>query len=191
MRFQFLGKNTGNLTARNASWMVLFILLLASPVLRAQQFPLGLDGQPSTGSPLTSINPPGTEFLFDLERKMAAAVAQGGGPAFASFFDPAGVTLANKQLPVIGRTAIAAQARWSPAQYRLSWTPEGGALSADGSMGYTWGHYEGQSLTGATPAQQGRYMTVWKREADGTWKILLDASNEDAVGAECKCSATP
>ncbi len=191
MRFQNMQKYAGNPFVRIAFRLALFVLLAAPAPLMAQQIPFGFGTPSASSSPLTSMNTPGTEFLFALERKMAAAVAQGGGAAFASFFDSAGVTLANKQLPVIGREAIAAHARWLPNEYQLQWTPEGGALSADGSMGYTWGHYEGRSLTGAAAAQSGRYMTVWKREADGSWKILLDASNEDAAGAECKCSATP
>ena len=128
---------------------------------------------------------PGTAFLFGLEKKFAAAVAEGGGAAFASFFDKEGVTLGNRAAAAVGQAAIAAQARWSPQEYQLTWTPEGGALAPAGDMGYTWGHYEGRAKN--LPPTQGRYMTVWKKEADGAWKVILESSNEDAPAA-CTCS---
>ncbi len=136
---------------------------------------------------LTSTVEPGTAFLFDLERKFAAAVAQGGGAAFASFFDAEGMTLANRQPAVIGQAAIAARSKWPADSYQLTWTPEGGALASAGDMGYTWGHYEGRSA-GSAAVQRGRYLTVWKKEPDGSWKILMDSSNDDPPEAECKCS---
>ena len=57
-------------------------------------------------------------------------------------------------------------------------------------MGYTWGHYEGSSTdaNGNPVKTSGRYMTIWRREKDGTWKVVLDAgANEPAdAGACCK-----
>lgn len=100
------------------------------------------------------------------------------------------MTLANRQPPVIGQTAIADHATWSPDRYQLTWKPDGGELSPAGDMGYTWGHYEGHSIGpgGNSTVETGRYVTVWKKESDGTWKVLIDSSNQDAPQAECKCS---
>jgi len=152
-----------------------------------QELPDPLSKPAQSDQLLTSTIPPGTVFLFGLERKFAAAVAKGGGPAFASFFDKNGMTLANRKPPLVGQQSIAAHATWSPDAYQLTWTPEGGELSPDGTMGYTWGHYEGWSLKGAG-IERGRYVTVWKKEPDGSWKVVLDSSNEDPPQAECKCT---
>ena len=168
-------------------------LWLTLPCFAQQQFPLGPLPQAAGSDPLlTSTMQPGTAFLFDLEHKFAAAVAEGGGPAFASYFDLNGMTLANRQASLVGQTAIAAHATWSPATYRLTWTPEGGELSPAGDMGYTWGHYEGRSVgpEASGTVERGRYMTVWKKEPDGTWKIVMDSSNEDPPQPDCKCSVT-
>jgi ketosteroid isomerase-like protein len=166
-------------------------LCAAFPCRAQQTSPDSLAGslsQPPASDPLlTSTVQPGTAFLFSLERRFAAAVAQGGGAAFASYFDPDGMTMANRQNPLIGQAAIAAHATWSPTAYQLTWTPEGGELSPSGDMGYTWGQYEGRSTTSAA-VESGRYMTVWKKEPDGSWKIVMDTSNEDPPEAECKCS---
>ncbi|HEX4020867.1 MAG TPA: nuclear transport factor 2 family protein [Acidobacteriaceae bacterium] len=182
-------------------WMTLAVSKVAAAQQSSPLNPL------SPGSPLSSestepnllLTPtmtPGTAFLFGLEKKFAAAVAEGGGPTFASFFDKDGMTLGNHAAPVIGQTAIAAQATWSPKNYQLTWTPEGGQMSPAGDMGFTWGHYEDRAndAAGNTTVTQGRYITVWKKEPDGTWKVVLDSSNDDVPAAalcECKVGSNP
>jgi ketosteroid isomerase-like protein len=55
-------------------------------------------------------------------------------------------------------------------------------------MGFTWGHYQGVSrdAEGGETRISGRYMTVWKQQPDGAWKVALDASNaEPAAAGEC------
>jgi ketosteroid isomerase-like protein len=145
--------------------------------------------QPPASSPLSDPSfSPGREFLFSLEAKFARATAEGGGKAFASFFADDAVTLANGKAAVIGQAAIAQQATWLPSQYHLTWTPEGGRMSDAGDMGFTWGHYEGQAKdqNGNPIVTSGRYFTVWKRQADGSWKVALDASNtEPANSGDC------
>ncbi|HVT96200.1 MAG TPA: nuclear transport factor 2 family protein [Acidobacteriaceae bacterium] len=138
-------------------------------------------GATPTGSVLT--NPgltPQDQFLYDLEAKFAADTAKGGGKAFGSWFAPDAVTLANGEAPVLGHDAIAARATWTPEAYQLRWTPEGARMSPGGDMGFTWGHYEGDSkdAQGHPVKKTGRYMTVWKKQPDGSWKVEMDASNE-------------
>jgi ketosteroid isomerase-like protein len=123
---------------------------------------------------------PGEEFLYQLDEKFAAETAKGGGAAFASWFAPDAVTLADGKAPVVGHDAIAAQATWTPRSYQLTWTPEGARLGPSGDMGFTWGHYQGVSkdAEGNPVTTSGRYITVWKKQPDGQWKVALDASND-------------
>jgi ketosteroid isomerase-like protein len=164
------------------------MLCAASP---AQMLNPGAPQQPTSqaGNPLT--NPqvsPGVEMLYNLEAQFAADTAKGGGPAFAAWFAPDAVTLANGKAAIIGHDAIAAGATWTPANYQLTWKPEGARMSQSGDMGYTWGHYDGVSKDseGNSVKTSGRYMTLWKKQADGTWKVEADASN-DGPAADC-CS---
>lgn len=136
---------------------------------------------PQNGNLLT--NPgmsPGEQFLYQLDEKFSAETAKGGGAAFASWFAPDAVTLANGKAPVVGHDAIAAQATWSPQSYQLTWTPEGARLGPGGDMGFTWGHYQGVSKDqeGNPVTTSGRYITVWKKQPDGQWKVAMDASND-------------
>jgi len=132
---------------------------------------------------------PGKALLLDLEAKFARATAEGGGKAFAAWFADDGVSLGNGQAPVHGRDAIAKQASWSPKEYQLVWTPTDAVMSPTGDMGYTWGHYEGHShdADGNSNTTSGRYLTIWRREPDGSWKVTLDASSNEPAGAEDCC----
>jgi len=181
-----------------------FVSLLAGCFLVANPLSgqvLGGAGVPSgaaaeTPNPLadTTIKP-GKALLFELEAKFAKATAEGGGSAFSTWFAEDGVSLANGQAPVHGRDAIAKQATWSPKDYQLIWTPTDGVMSSGGDMGYTWGHYEGRSygVDGNSRVTTGRYLTIWRKEPDGGWKVVLDASNEEPAGAGecCKLPSAP
>jgi len=145
--------------------------------------------QPAAPNPLSDTTvKPGKVLLFDLEARFAKDVAERGGKAFADWFAEDGVSLSNGQPPVIGRVAIAKSANWSPKDYQLTWTPTDALMGPSGDMGYTWGHYEGHSkdANGNPVTMTGRYMTIWRRQPDGTWKVVLDSgSNEPAGGADC------
>ncbi len=152
------------------------------------QLPLNPNQAPPASALSDPSLSPGTAFLFDLEAKFAKATAAGGGRAFASFFADDAVTLANGKAAAIGLSAIQKDATWSPKQYQLTWTPEGGRMSSAGDMGFTWGHYDGHSTdaNGSSIVTSGRYFTVWKKQTDGSWKVELDASNnEPANSGDC------
>ena len=168
------------------------LLLCASA--SAQQLQLDPLTKPSTPANMSNSlsDPtvsPGVAFLFQLEAQFASDTAKGGGKAFASWFADDGVSLGNKQAPVLGHSAIASQTTWSPDQYQLTWTPQGGQMSPAGDMGYTWGHYEGHAKdkNGNTVTTSGRYMTIWKKQLDGQWKVALDSSSEEPPNAGDCC----
>ena len=131
---------------------------------------------------------PGVLMLLELDGKFQQSVAAGGGKAFASWFADDAVTLNNGKPAVRGRAAIAAQAQWDPKAYQLTWAAQGAQMGPSNDMGFTWGHYEGHSKdkNGQPVVISGRYFTIWKKVADGSWKVALDASaDEPAAAGEC------
>lgn len=66
-----------------------------------------------------------------------------------------------------------------PLAYTLDWQPLYSDVSAAGDLGYNTGPY---ILTDNSPArrppQYGFFFSVWKRQADGLWKVVLDAGIE-------------
>jgi ketosteroid isomerase-like protein len=131
---------------------------------------------------------PGALLLLELEGRFAQAVAAGGGKAFAAWFAEDAVTLNNGKPAVMGAAAIASQAQWDPKTYQLTWVPQGAQMGPSNDMGFTWGHYEGHSKdkNGEPVVISGRYLTVWKKLLNGTWKVAMDASaDEPPATGEC------
>jgi len=165
-------------------------VLLCCGTAAAQLDPLSHRGSPA-GNPLTQpTTSQGSLQLMQLDLDFAKDVANGGGKAFASWFADDALTLNNGKPPVIGKLRIAADANWDPKLYRLEWQPQGGQMGPSGDMGFTYGHYEGHAKDnhGNDVSTSGRYITVWKRNADGKWKVALDASADEppAAGDCCK-----
>jgi len=57
-------------------------------------------------------------------------------------------------------------------------------------MGFTWGHYTSsfKGADGKPIVNSGRYITVWKKVRDGSWKVALDASADDVPNAGDCCT---
>ena len=151
-------------------------------------FPDG-SGQAAAPNPLadTTVNP-GKMLLYDLEARFAKDVLKRGGAGFADWFADDGVALGNGAAPLIGKVAILKGANWSPNAYRLTWTPTEALMGPSGDMGYTWGHFEGRSkdANGNDVVITGRYITIWRRQKDGNWKVALDAgANEPPESGDC------
>lgn len=60
--------------------------------------------------------------------------------------------------------------------FAVTWTAAKADVSGD--VGYTTGAYE-MSMAGAK--ETGKYVTVWKRQDDGSWKVVEDIFNADAA----------
>jgi ketosteroid isomerase-like protein len=150
------------------------------------------NGAATAPNPLTDPTAkPGKILLFDLEARFAKDVLERGGVAFAEWFAEDGVALGNGTAPQVGRVAIAKSANWSPKDYQLTWTPTDAQMGPSGDVGYTWGHYDGHSkdANGNPVTTSGRFITIWRKQPSGSWKVVLDAgSNEPAatVGDCCK-----
>jgi len=59
-----------------------------------------------------------------------------------------------------------------------TWKPLGAEVAASGDLGYTFGEY-GISQ-GRGTAEKGYFVRVWRRQADGSWKVAIDLHHETA-----------
>lgn len=152
------------------------------------QLPIPSEQQTAPNPLMDPTANPGKVLLFSLDAKFAKDVLERGGAAFADWFAGDGVALNNGQAPLIGLVAITKSANWDPKVYQLTWTPTDAQMGPSGDMGYTWGHFEGHSkdAAGNPVTTSGRYITVWRKQADGSWKVALDAgANEPASAGDC------
>jgi ketosteroid isomerase-like protein len=130
----------------------------------------------------------GKVLLFDLEARFAKDVLARGGAGFADWFAEDGVALGNGAAPLVGKVAIAKSANWDPKIYQLTWTPTDAQMGPSGDEGYTWGHFEGHSIdaNGNPVTTKGRYITIWRKLPNGSWKVALDAgANEEPAAGDC------
>lgn len=62
--------------------------------------------------------------------------------------------------------------------FEVTWRPVAAEVAASGDMGYTIGTYEINMAPGGSPITiSGKYLTAWKKQQDGTWKVTADMFN--------------
>ncbi len=111
------------------------------------------------------------QSVVEVERAFARVSADSGmQSAFLSFLAEDAIVF--RPDPAPGREYY----RSSPnIPGMLVWQPAYADVSGDGSMGYTTGPWEFRKAgRGDTVAVFGHYVSVWKRQADNTWKVVID-----------------
>jgi ketosteroid isomerase-like protein len=64
---------------------------------------------------------------------------------------------------------------------KITWQPTEVHAAESGELGYSVGTYEMsfKDPTGKTVVDQGKYGTVWQKQSDGRWKVVLDVFNSN------------
>lgn len=65
-----------------------------------------------------------------------------------------------------------------PPPVLLEWGPEMAEVNADGTMGWTTGPSLFTDKTGKRPPHHGYYFSVWKKQADGQFKVAIDVGTD-------------
>ena len=73
----------------------------------------------------------------------------------------------------------------------LSWVPAYSEISMGGDLGYNTGPYEYRAKAGDADADSGQFATVWQRQADGAWKVLVDLGTAGPAGPAGPAAASP
>jgi ketosteroid isomerase-like protein len=61
-----------------------------------------------------------------------------------------------------------------PSAAQLSWEPAFADIAAAADLGYTTGPWEIRRTPKDPPGSFGHYVTVWRKQTDGRWKIAID-----------------
>jgi ketosteroid isomerase-like protein len=74
-------------------------------------------------------------------------------------------------------------AAFADSSYTVSWRTDHASVSQSGDLGFTAGTYEEsfRKPNGARVTTKGKYVCVWKHQADGSWKALRDIWNPDSM----------
>lgn len=129
---------------------------------------------------------PETEGRRLLEEDQAFArmsLDRGAAAAFAEYLAADAIQLPDRGDPVVGRDAIA-EGLVPLADYVLDWTPAGAEASRDATLGYTWGRYRLYRKDNPQQVQAGKYLNVWRRNADDQWRVIVDIGNHEPVAPD-------
>lgn len=108
--------------------------------------------------------------LIEAERAFArASVEHGVMVAFLEYLAEGAVVF--RPRPVDGRKFYAGQ---GPVDTVLSWGPAFAEIAQSGDFGYTGGPWESRPKPGGQPQAFGHYLSVWKKQNDGRWRVVAD-----------------
>lgn len=120
------------------------------------------------------------QAVADADRAFNRATAERRAEGWADFFAEDGVMIRSTGT-VTGRTAIrdVMAKAFADTSFSLTWEPQHGDVA--GSLGYTDGRFEVRFRddNGNPVKRTGRYLTVWKKQAGGAWRVVRDIGVQD------------
>jgi ketosteroid isomerase-like protein len=123
------------------------------------------------------------EELLAVDEHFAAEVASQGLSVFERYYAEDAVEMPSFQPIIEGKSAILEFYRpyGNNPSFKLTWKPSRAEVSEDGGLGFTYGHYEATTADdqGNLVSRVGKYVTIWRREYDGSWKVILDGGSPD------------
>jgi ketosteroid isomerase-like protein len=141
-----------------------FLLIPATSFLRGQQ----IDPDPA--------------ILVKTDKSFSDySVSNGFARAFITYADEQVIKMINNSFPIIGKQQLMDKFGKNSGSNRsvLSWSPVKAEIAKSGDMGYTFGNYQfkvGLAL-GRDTIYYGNYVTIWRKQRDGSWKYILDGGN--------------
>lgn len=119
--------------------------------------------------------PPAQQQLFDTERAFVRAAAEKGfRDSFYEYFADDGIAF--NPHPFRVRVSLAGQPS-TPPPMGADWAPVWGDIAAAGDLGWNTGPllYPGRD---GKPDRHGLFFSVWKRQHDGSFKVVLDIGSD-------------
>jgi ketosteroid isomerase-like protein len=118
------------------------------------------------------------EALLEADRLFAEDTAELGVDGWLAWFEANGAMVQGTG-EVRGHDAIRALMApfFADSTAQLVWDPIRAEISEENDLGYTIGSYRvirAGVAEDEAPLSHGMYLTVWRRQADGTWKVTAD-----------------
>jgi ketosteroid isomerase-like protein len=132
------------------------------------------------------------EELMEVDRAFCqAAVAKGRTAAFLEYMAPEGVIYPWQGTPIEGIDRfqeLAEQAGKGIAEPTFMWEPLFAEVAESGELGYTLGRYTAtlDGPEGPQLVRRGHYVTIWKKQEDGSWKFVFDSGNQIPLEASAQ-----
>ncbi len=123
--------------------------------------------------------------------QLKAAQALDAAATVAYYSEDATVMPPNEKIATDNASIQKAWAAMLVPGMRIDWTPSRIESAASGDMVYDQGTYTltMKGLKGKPIEDQGKYLAVWKKQADGKWKEVEDTWNSDLPAAGAPVAA--
>ncbi len=135
----------------------------------------------SSGRPYASASEKANaDTLRQLEAEFMKATADHGSQGYLSYYADDAVEVPNGGPIIQGKVNIAKGMGFlDQKDNHLTWAPVGADISTSGDLGYTYGTFEFRSKDkdGKVVVDHGKYTSIWKKQTDGSWKVVLDMGN--------------
>ena len=96
--------------------------------------------------------------------------------AFYQYASDNAVMLRENSYPIVGRENIRELfEERNENSFEFSWQPIDADVANSGELGYTYGTYK---IKTSDTLLEGTYVSIWKQNAKGEWKYVLDSGNE-------------
>jgi ketosteroid isomerase-like protein len=110
----------------------------------------------------------------------AETIGREGLSEWGSFFSADGAVIQEGAGEIQGLEAIQASADAAAgAVTSFTWAPERAEVSEGGDLGYTVGAFRTTAMgpDSVEMVTTGMYVSIWRRQADGSWKVEMDLGN--------------
>lgn len=123
--------------------------------------------------------------ILETDVNWVAALAAKSPDDFTNFFAADAIVMPPHLPILVGSDAIRAWATESMALpgFSVTWTTTSTEVAASGDMAYTLGTFVFQATMpdGSTLSDPGKFTTIWRKQADGVWKVAVDTFNSDSM----------
>lgn len=120
------------------------------------------------------------DTLRQMEVEFMKSAAEHGSAGYMAYYAEDAVELPNGSDALQGKEAVAKTMGFlDQKENHLEWTAVYADMAAAGDLGYTYGTYvfTTKDKTGKTVQDYGKYTSIWKKQKDGKWKVVLDMGN--------------
>ena len=124
------------------------------------------------------------EAIRQADLAWSAAQASDGLDGTMSFYLDDAILLPPNSPIAIGKEAIReASAQIASPGFSVTWRPMKIEVAQSGEVGYAIGTFEGTSVDSAgNPVPvKGKYVEIWNKQADGSWKVAVDMFSPDSA----------
>jgi uncharacterized protein (TIGR02246 family) len=125
------------------------------------------------------------EKIIQLSKDWSQVASTGDVEKTVSYWAEDAIVMSSGQPPVKGKQAIRkmVEESYKIPGFRISWQPQTVGVSESGDMAYIIENSQVSfsDSTGKSITQNNKAVSLWRKQADGSWKNVVDISTPDSL----------